>query len=132
MNRYKQILIEKGIKPTYQRIQIMQYLDHNPAHPTADMIYNALHKSTPTLSKTTVYNTLDVLKKHNLINTISITGSELRYEYQKDCHHHFLCRKCGKIYDVDIDCPLLNMGEVDGHKIEKIDGYLQGICKNCG
>ena len=131
MEKYKQILAENGIKPTYQRIKIMEYLDLNMIHPTADMIYSALYKNAPTLSKTTVYNTLDILRRHNLINTISITESELRYEYRKEPHHHFLCKKCGKIYDVLIACPYLNMGEVNGHRIEQIEGYFKGICAEC-
>ena len=131
MEKYKQILTENGIKPTYQRIKIMEYLEQCMIHPTADMIYSALYKKVPTLSKTTVYNTLDILRQHNLVNTISITESELHYEYRKQTHHHFLCNVCGEIYDVHVTCPILNMGEVDGHRIEQIDGYLKGVCNAC-
>ena len=48
------------IKPSYQRIKIFQYLVENKNHPTVDMIYKALCTEIPTLSKTTVYNTLNL------------------------------------------------------------------------
>ena len=50
-----------GIKPSPQRIAVMDYLLNSRMHPTADEIYLALSPSMPTLSKTTVYNTLKLL-----------------------------------------------------------------------
>ena len=46
-----------NIKPSVQRIAIMNYLIEHRTHPTVDEIYTALSPSIPTLSKTTVYNT---------------------------------------------------------------------------
>lgn len=53
-------LKEHGIKPSYQRMKVFQYLVDNHNHPTVDMIYKALCPEIPTLSKTTVYNTLNL------------------------------------------------------------------------
>lgn len=131
MEHYKQILIDKGIKPTYQRIKILEYLDKNKAHPTVDMIYAALFKKVPTLSKTTVYNTLDVLRKHDLVDVLTITESEMRYEYIHQPHHHFYCRQCKMIVDIDVNCVYQEEMCVEGHKIEQIHGYFKGICSNC-
>ena len=132
MNDLKQLLIEKEIKPTYQRIKILEYLKKkNHSHPTVDMIYAALYVKVPTLSKTTVYNTLDVFHKHALIDVLTITGSELRYEICSKSHHHFLCRKCNKIFDIDVECSYFQNKNVQGHKIEEIHGYFKGICKDC-
>lgn len=132
MEKFRQILLDKGIKPTYHRMLIMDYLDKNPTHPTADMIYSALFKKMPTLSRTTIYNTIDVLRKNKLINAIAITESELRYEYQQPPHHHFLCEKCGNIFDVHVKCNLPQSKELDGgHKIKKVEGYIYGICIDC-
>ncbi len=131
MERYKQTLIDKGIKPTYQRIKILEYLDKNEKHPTVDIIYVALFKQVPTLSKTTVYNTLDVLRKHGLVDVLTITESELRYEYLNHPHHHFYCRECKKIIDLDVNCVYQADMCVEGHKIENIHGYFKGICRTC-
>lgn len=131
MERYKRILIDNGIKPTYQRIKILEFITQNHSHPTVDAIYEALYKIVPTLSKTTIYNTLNLFRSYNLIRVLSITESELRYDYHTKPHHHFLCRECGQIFDVDIDCPYLNIVKVNGHKIEEVHGYFRGICKDC-
>ena len=56
-------LKEKNIKPSLQRIKILEYLAGYPCHPTVDYIFNALHPEMPTLSKSTVYNTLKVLQR---------------------------------------------------------------------
>ncbi|MBL7074188.1 transcriptional repressor [candidate division KSB1 bacterium] len=131
MEEYKKILIAKGIKPTFQRIKILEYLSRNRTHPTVDMIYTALFKKVPTLSKTTVYNTLDILRENGLVDVLTITESEMRYEYCTEPHHHFLCRRCGRIIDLDVKCPYLEKMKFGEHKLEQIHGYFKGICKDC-
>ena len=60
MNASKQYLLNFGIKPSLQRLAVMKYLMQYHTHPTVDEIYAALHSSIPTLSKTTIYNTLSL------------------------------------------------------------------------
>ncbi|MCF7885243.1 MAG: transcriptional repressor [Candidatus Marinimicrobia bacterium] len=133
MEALKQKLVDEGIKPTFQRISILKYLEENSKHPTADMIYDFMRKKMPTISKTTVYNTVHTFLENGLINELTITGQESRYDINTHNHHHFLCRNCGKIYDVDIQCPhgLPGKDVVDGHKIDEIHGYFKGICQDC-
>ncbi|MBE9492712.1 MAG: transcriptional repressor, partial [Bacteroidetes bacterium] len=52
-----QYLKSHGIKPSYQRVRVFEYLIKNKSHPTVDTVYKALADEIPTLSKTTVYNT---------------------------------------------------------------------------
>ena len=131
MQTYKNILIDNGIKPTYQRIKILEFIRQKKTHLTVDEIYEALYKKVPTLSKTTIYNTLNIFRKHGLINVLSITESELRYDSNMEPHHHFLCRQCGQIFDVAVRCQYVDIKQVDGHKIEEIHGYFRGICAGC-
>ncbi len=131
MQNLKNMLLHRGIKPTFQRIKILEYLLQKHEHPTADMIYAALYDKVPTLSKTTIYNTLDVFDKKGLVNTLTITGSEHRYDIVTQNHHHFLCKRCSKIIDIDIECPHLNTIISGEHKIEEVHGYFKGICKDC-
>ena len=51
---YSQVLLEHNIKPSYQRMQILGYLDAFRNHPTVETIYQALVKNIPTLSRTTI------------------------------------------------------------------------------
>ncbi len=131
MKELKQLLLEKGIKPTYQRIKILEYLKKYNTHPTVDMIFSALYNKVPTLSKTTVYNTLDVFNKSGLLDILTITGSEQRYDHNVMPHHHFLCKVCGSIIDIEIKCPYFEKWTPDEHRIEEVHGYFKGICKNC-
>ena len=65
-NRVKDRLLEFRIKPSLQRMAIMEYLMSHLTYPTADSIFNDLYSLIPTLSKTTVYNTLKRLESNIL------------------------------------------------------------------
>ncbi len=129
--KYVKLLKENSIKITPQRLEILKYLDENRTHPTADQIYIGLKEKNPSLSKTTVYNSVETLEGHNLIQSLTISGSESRYDFRNDMHHHFLCKKCDNIIDIDIRCPNIGKMLERGHKVEGVHGYFKGICKDC-
>ena|SRR6056297_3405785 len=133
MKVLKKKLDERGIKPTFQRLSILQYLEKNHEHPTADMIYEYIREEVPTISKTTVYNTVHTFLENGIIGELSITGQESRYDIETESHHHFLCKKCGRIYDIEIQCPhsLPEKEMVKGHAVEEVHGYFKGTCKKC-
>ena len=134
MKILKNMLKEKGIKPTYQRLKILEYMGNNlNNHPTVEMVYEELLKDNPTLSLTTVYNTLNNFLEKGLVFGVTITGTEVRYDFDTKSHHHFLCKICGQIKDIDIKCAYAQ-GEkktVSGHRIDEVHGYFKGICKDC-
>ena len=80
-------LKKHDIKPSYQRMKIFQYLLDNHNHPTVDTIYKALCTEIPTLSKTTVYNTLNLfIQFYNMKNNekfafAHIIGDYIQYTY---------------------------------------------------
>ena len=105
MDKYVKILRDNGLKVTPQRLEILRYLDTHREHPTVEKIFSELKKSNPSLSKTTVYNTLQHLGEHGLVTALTISGSESRFDSVNNPHHHFLCKDCGKVFDVKIECP---------------------------
>jgi Fe2+ or Zn2+ uptake regulation protein len=134
MEKLKTLLETRGLKPTFQRLTVLEYLEkHECHHPTAEMIYENLIAKIPTISITTVYNTLSAFLEKGIITAETITGTGIRYDFAPVPHHHFLCTKCGKIYDVKIKCPLGNdmKNTIDGHHIHEIHGYFKGICREC-
>jgi len=131
MQDIKRILEDVEIKPTYERLSILQYLDKNYNHPTAAMIFEEVVKRVPTISKTTVYNSLKLFMEKGIVTPLYITGSEVRYDLNTEQHHHFLCEQCGKIYDLAIDCPYMKKTKIQGHQIKQKHGYFRGICKTC-
>lgn len=119
------------IKPSYQRIKIYEFLLKNQIHPTVDTIYKALNKEIPTLSKTTVYNTLNLFLEKNIINILVIEENETRYDAKLELHGHFKCEKCKKIYDIDLDVDRFNFHNLEGYVVKERHLYFKGICKNC-
>jgi Fe2+ or Zn2+ uptake regulation protein len=131
MENAKSFLSEAGINPSYQRLRILEYLINNLCHPTVDMIYSELIRDIPTLSKTTIYNTLNLFQKRGIILGLTIDESEVRYESDIMPHAHFKCEQCGEIFDVHICHPILTKGFVHNHKVREGHLYLKGICKDC-
>ena len=131
IEKYVNILKNKSIKITSQRLEILKFLDMNRNHPTAEQIYLKLKEKNPSLSKTTVYNSLETLNKNNIIQVINIDGNTSRYDIKKDLHHHFICKKCGRIKDIDISCPNINRIIENGYRIDEVHGYFKGICDDC-
>lgn len=122
-----------NIKPSVQRIAIMNYLMEHRTHPTVDEIYTALSPSIPTLSKTTVYNTLKLLSEQGAALTLTIDERNTCYDADTSTHAHFLCRNCGRIYDLECSDAVKKVVEMDmnGHDIQEIHYYYKGICKDC-
>lgn len=124
-------LKENGIKPSYQRIRIFQYLLDFHDHPTVDIIYKALCPEIPTLSKTTVYNTLNLFVEKKIVNVIIIEENETRYDLVSDTHGHFKCQECGTVYDVACKETNFQQEFLGSCKIEEEHFYFKGICKDC-
>lgn len=127
----KIMLQEKGIKPSLHRIMILDYLLSHRTHPTVDTIYRDIHEEIPTLSKTTIYNTLKTLLEYELIQAITIEDNEVRYDACTDNHAHLKCIKCNELYDIDLDSDLYSITSIDGHTVMQTQIYFRGICKNC-
>jgi Fe2+ or Zn2+ uptake regulation protein len=120
-----------NIKPSIQRIKIFEYLHDNRNHPTVDNIYCDLANEIPTLSKTTVYNTLKLFVENGITSTLTIEGNEVRYDAIMENHAHFKCEKCGMIYDIEIDDVKLKKNQLNGFKVDETNIHLKGKCKKC-
>ncbi len=124
-------LTEFDIKPSYQRIKIYEYLLKHNIHPTVDMIYKKLSNEIPTLSKTTVYNTLKLFEEHHIIRNVNIEENEIRYDAQTHIHGHFKCEKCGKVYDFDYNYNDLKYKGLENFILNQTDIMIKGTCKSC-
>ena len=122
-----------NIKPSVQRIAIMNYLVEHRTHPTVDEIYTALSPSIPTLSKTTVYNTLKLFSEQGAAQILTIDERNTCYDADTTHHAHFLCKRCGRIYDLECKANIKQVEDMDmnGHEVQEIHYYYKGICKDC-
>lgn len=120
-----------NIKPSYQRIKIYDYLYHNPSHPTVDEIYQVLVRDIPTLSKTTVYNTLNLFVQESIALLLTIEENETRYDANTGIHGHFKCEKCEQVTDFEADISTLSRSVLDQFQIHEQHLYFKGICSTC-
>lgn len=128
----KDYLISKDIRPSQQRLAIINYLMSHRTHPTADDIYEGLHPSMPTLSKTTVYNTLKLFEEKKAVQVLNIDEKQTRYDACMDPHAHLKCERCGKVFDIGVEkMPQLSKADCEAFSISNTQIYLQGICPLC-
>lgn len=126
-------LTKHGIKPSVQRIAVMNYLLLHRTHPTADEIYHALLSELPTLSRTTVYNTLRVLVEQGAATQLTIDEHNVCYDADTSAHAHFLCTRCGRVFDI----PLLSkhlqaLADLpQGFTTDQSALYFRGCCAEC-
>jgi Fur family transcriptional regulator, peroxide stress response regulator len=125
------ILRSKGLKLSHQRIELLRHLKDRKDHPSAGQLYRSLSGEMPSLSKTTLYNTLNAFVDSGFISALAIPGEETRYEYKEKLHCHFYCTRCKSIFDLNFGCANLGDKELHGHRVDDISGCFQGICRAC-
>lgn len=125
-------LSEHRIKPSVQRIAIMDYLIENRIHPTADDVYNALGNDIPTLSRTTVYNTLKLFAEQGVLQIIGIDDTNARFDVDISDHAHFKCLNCGYVCDMMIEIPdSVRPAKWNDLMIKETHLYYKGYCEKC-
>lgn len=128
MERYKGI----GLKLTPQRLAILQYLEGNKTHPSAEDVYENVSKKFPTMSLATVYNTLEALRLKGEILELTIDPEKKRFDPDTGPHHHLICTGCRRVVDVHVDYSLVvpvdeRMDfEITGSHVE-----FYGLCPDC-
>lgn len=126
-------LVSYNIKPSVQRIAIMDYLLSHKTHPSIDEIYMALCKQIPTLSKTTVYNTLKLFVEHGAAQMLTIDERNACFDGDTSPHAHFLCKQCGHIFDLPYAREEQQLEPIDmnGFRVEEVHQYYKGVCPAC-
>ena len=120
-----------GLTPTIQRLAVLEYLQSTTSHPTADVVLAHVQKKHPTISRATVYNTLEALTQAGVILRITVDPAVARYDADTGPHAHFRCRVCNKVYDFDMQADVCFGSSVDGHRIESVRTYVYGVCVAC-
>lgn len=133
MNNAFETLSRYSIKPSPQRMAIMTYLLEHKTHPTIEEIYKSLSPDMPTLSKTTIYNTLKLFVENGAANMLTINEKTTCYDYDTSPHAHFICKKCNKVTDLfyGVENMIPSKQEIEGNRIVDMQVYYRGICKDC-
>ncbi|MEG1710289.1 MAG: transcriptional repressor [Clostridia bacterium] len=112
-----------------QRELVVEALKGTNSHPDAYAVYDAVVKDLPNISLGTIYRNLKQLEESGLIRKIVIDNGVEHYDYDVCPHHHFICKKCGKVYDVETDGETKLLQEQ--FTVEKVEVLFYGICKDC-
>ena len=95
-----QILSQCGVRPTPQRIAVIDFVLSTDAHPTADEALANVRGTCPTISRATVYNTLNLLVNNGLLRTQLLREGTVVFDPKVEAHHHFIDDETGRVYDV--------------------------------
>lgn len=124
-------LKSRKIRPSYQRVKVLEYLYRKGGHPTVEDIFRALSPAIPSLSKATIYNTLRAFVEAGLVRVVEIDEAQLRYDVTLADHGHFLCEACGAIYNFPVNLDPILMDGLNQFQINHKNIYLKGLCPNC-
>ena len=131
-NELSRFLVEKGITPSYQRRMILKEIRGRNDHPSAELIFQSLSPQLPTLSRTTVDNTLGLFERRGLIQSFFVDGHEMRYDFDVTGSVHFFCEGCHAIIDPPKGTlPALPPDWFKGFELRQVQVIARGLCPSC-
>lgn len=138
---FKDILREKGLKVTNQRLMVLEIMAEHPGeHLTAEEIYDLARLQCPDIGLATIYRTVQVLVELLIIDKVSFDDGFARYELgdyegvSKHHHHHAICTQCGKVFSFEDDLlDTLEQALLDsiGFTVTDHEVKLYGYCGAC-
>jgi Fe2+ or Zn2+ uptake regulation protein len=124
---------EKGLKLTSQRLVIVDIVAGTKSHPSAADVFAQARKKVPRISLSTVYYTLDILKREGLIRELEFDDLDNRYEGDVSDHLNLVCKGCGKIEDFQAASPVPpeSVEKRTGFKVDGVRLEYYGYCRKC-
>jgi len=128
-------LKEVGLRVTPQRLAIYRALVVSAEHPTAQALFEQLQPALPSLSQATVYNTLQALVRHGLVQEIGEAGDgAVHYDANPTPHVNLICTRCHRVEDF-FDVPLTGVVErvvaESGYQVQGMRVAYYGLCPRC-
>jgi Fur family transcriptional regulator, peroxide stress response regulator len=124
-----------GLPVTVQRRRIFEALMGRTDHPTPDQVYAAVTETLPGVSRTTVYRVLDTLVRVGVVSRASSPGAASRVDPRTSRHHHLVCQRCERLFDVDEEAVEHRIRPPDvrrrGFAILGYTIYFIGLCAEC-
>lgn len=126
-------LREVGLRATSSRVAILDHLQIDRRHPTAEMVYGSLRGEHPSLSLSTVYSTLETFIDRGLLRRVHTPDGLLRVDGTIADHDHAICRHCGSVYDVlrDGGQPDVHPDLPDGVRLLGVKVEYEVLCEAC-
>jgi Fe2+ or Zn2+ uptake regulation protein len=129
-----QLLREHGLRVTAQRLAVLEAVSRG-SHESADGVADTVRGDVGSISLQAVYDALAALVDAGLVRRIQPAGSPARFEARvSDNHHHAICRRCGRVEDVDCavgETPCLTAVDDMGFQIDEAEVIYWGRCPTC-
>ncbi|WP_339712861.1 transcriptional repressor [Cyclobacterium amurskyense] len=135
INKLKEKITSKGMKFTHQRLVIYRSLCDSKDHPTADMVYNQITEENPSISKGTVYKTLESFVNAGILQKFRDDMGLMRFDPVMDTHSHLYCNESSNIRDYknpDLEQLLNNFfkeNQIEGFEVEEVSLVIKGKSK---
>jgi Fur family peroxide stress response transcriptional regulator len=131
---FEQLCRKAGLKITPQRLGIYKELVKSKEHPSADMLWQKVRKTFPSISLDTVHRTLLTISKIGAAFIVEGSGDVKRFDGGMESHQHFRCTQCRRIIDfhhAPFDSIAIPPELADSFLIVRSTVYLEGICRYC-
>ena len=128
------ILHERGRRATPQRLVILRELQRRGRHATADEIRRWIREELPGTSTPTVYATLELLVELGLARRVDAGSGATLYDPRIEPHQHLVCRRCGRIDDLDADVDVAGLSRRAanvGFHPDAVQVVIGGLCADC-
>ncbi len=134
MDGFRKACDKLGLKVTHQRMEIFKAVAASKEHPNAETVHRAVRESMPTISLDTVYRNLKLLASSGIISVVGMSDERARFDAKMDPHHHFVCIRCGVIFDFQSDglAALEVPAEAAAHGTPlSLQLEVKGVCRAC-
>jgi Fur family iron response transcriptional regulator len=108
-NEIANLLEQRGVLPTAQRIDVALVILAKPQHLSAEQIIAGTRAMGSRVSKATVYNTLNLFCERGLLRTVEVDPTRQFYDSSIDAHHHFYNVDTGELTDIPLDAVSLEI-----------------------
>jgi Fe2+ or Zn2+ uptake regulation protein len=116
-----------GIQPTPQRVAVAEFVLRTDTHPTADEVWAVVRRRCPTLSRATVYNTLNLFAEKGLLKLQPLKDGVIVFDAHVEPHHHLIDDETGKVFDVPWNAvKIAGAATVDGFEVREYQVVMRG------
>lgn len=120
------------IRRTRQRLAIEEAFQREGRPLTPPEVFEGARRAVPRMGLRTVYRQIKDMAAEGLIVGVDYPGQPLRYEWVQQGHHsHFICRRCDRVYDLQIEVPDVRIDAPKGFSITGQETVFYGVCPSC-
>jgi Fe2+ or Zn2+ uptake regulation protein len=129
-----QLLRERGLRATSQRVVMHRLLRDRDRHVSAEQLLSEASEKLPGVALPTVYATLELFEQLGIVRRVNGGGGTLLWDTRAEAHGHMICRRCGRIEDMEIPVSLeraRRSATRSGFQPDRAEVVVSGLCADC-